>query len=108
MSIAAQIAGLIQVGKARGYSDLSAVYYANNELDPAIQIRESALIGIGAAVHRRLPYLAAPVWSVLVMLVMDSRIIPRTEGAAPSAMPSWAWALIGFVGIMVLTGGLRR
>jgi len=109
VSIATQVAGLIQVGLARGYNDFSAVHHANNEMSPAITFPASYINTIATEVNKRIPRVPAQVWGALIAVVMESRIEPEAQPEpAGQGLPPWAWAIIGFVGIVVVTGGLRR
>lgn len=109
MSIATQIAGLIQVGLARGYNDFSAVHYANNEMPPAVTFPASYINSIATEANRRIPRLPAQIWGALIAVVMENRIEPEAQPKpAAEGLPPWAWGIIGFVGIVLLTGGMRR
>jgi hypothetical protein len=109
VSIATEIAGLIQVGLARGYNDFSAVHYANNEMSPGVRFRAVYINTIAIEVNKRVPRLPAQIWGALIAVVMENRIEPEpVQEPAGQALPPWAWGIIGFVGIVLITGGLRR
>lgn len=109
MSIATQVAGLIQDGLARGYNDLSAVYYANNEMPAEVKFPASYVDTIATEVNWRIPRVPAQIWGAWIAMAMENRFIPEAQPEpAAEALPGWAWAIIGFVGIVIMTGGLRR